>query len=164
MDQTFRPRSNYVWAGGSFILILLFIVNSFWVADSFAQISFELMISAALGVIVYLIWIKPKMVLEKDVIKVVNPFRTDLIAYSDILELETKWSLSIVHTHGKSRVWVAPATGKQRWIADKKFGWYGSGFPISDSKNIGTESMSASFDSVSGQAAYLIRERMKRAH
>jgi hypothetical protein len=164
MDQTFRPRSNYVWAGGSFILILLFIVNSFWVADSFAQISFELMISAALGVIVYLIWIKPKMVLEKDVIKVVNPFRTDLIAYSDILELETKWSLSIVHRHGKSRVWVAPATGKQRWIADKKFGWYGSGFPISDAKNIGMESMSASLDSVSGQAAYLIRERMKRAH
>jgi hypothetical protein len=164
MDQTFRPRSNYVWAGGSFILILLFIVNSFWVADSFAQISFELMISAALGVIVYLIWIKPKMVLEKDVIKVVNPFRTDLIAYSDILELETKWSLSIVHRHGKSRVWVAPATGKQRWIADKKFGWYGSGFPISDAKNIGMESMSASLDSVSGQAAYLIRERIKRAH
>ena len=105
-----------------------------------------------------------KMVLEKDVIKVVNPFRTDLIPYSDILELETKWSLSIVHTHGKSRVWVAPATGKQRWIADKKFGWYGSGFPISDAKNIGMESMSASLDSVSGQAAYLIRERIKRAH
>jgi hypothetical protein len=164
MDQTFRPRSNYVWAGCSFILILLFIVNSFWVADSFAQVSFELMISTALGMIVYLIWIKPKMVLEKDVIKVVNPFRTDLIPYSDILELETKWSLSIVHTHGKSRVWVAPATGKQRWIADKKFGWYGSGFPISDAKNIGMESMSASLDSVSGQAAYLIRERMKRAH
>lgn len=164
MDQTFRPRSNYVWAGCSFMLILLFIVNSFWVAESFAQVSFELMISTALGMIVYLIWIKPKMVLEKDVIKVVNPFRTDLIPYSDILELETKWSLSIVHRHGKSRVWVAPATGKQRWIADKKFGWYGSGFPISDAKNIGMESMSASLDSVSGQAAYLIRERMKRAH
>ena len=164
MDQTFRPRSNYVWAGCSFMMILLFIVNSFWVAESFAQVSFELMISAALGMIVYLIWIKPKMVLEKDVIKVVNPFRTDLIAYSDILELETKWSLSIVHTHGKSSVWVAPATGKQRWIADKKFGWYGSGFPISDAKNIGMESMSASLDSVSGQAAYLIRERIKRAH
>ena len=164
MDQTFRPRSNYVWAGCSFMLILLFIVNSFWVAESFAQVSFELMISTALGMIVYLIWIKPKMVLEKDVIKVVNPFRTDLIPYSDILELETKWSLSIVHRHGKSRVWVAPATGKQRWIADKKFGWYGSGFPISDAKNIGMESMSASLDSVSGQAAYLIRERIKRAH
>jgi transposase len=99
-----------------------------------------------------------------DAVEVVNPFRTELISYSDILELETKWSLAIIHTRGTSRVWVAPASGKQRWVAEKKFGWLGGGVPLSDSRSAGTESMSASLDSISGQAAYMIRERIKRSH
>jgi hypothetical protein len=153
-----------MWAGSSYILIAFFIINSFWVTESFAQISFELFICVILICIVYLIWIKPKIVLKEDVVEVVNPFRTESIAYKNILALETKWSLSIKHTQGVTRVWVAPATGKQRWIADKKFGWYASGFPLSEPKIVGTESMSASLDSVSGQAAYLIREKVRRAH
>jgi hypothetical protein len=102
--------------------------------------------------------------LSEDVIEVVNPFRTESISYKDVLDLETKWSLAIVHSRGKTKVWVAPATGKQRWIAEKKFGWYGGGLPLSESKSTGMESMSASLDSVSGQAAFLIRERIKRSH
>jgi len=87
-----------------------------------------------------------------------------LIAYSDVLELETKWSLAIIHSRGTTRVWVAPASGKQRWVAEKKFGWYTSGLASAESKHGGEETMSASLDSLSGQAAYMIRERMKRAH
>jgi hypothetical protein len=102
--------------------------------------------------------------LREDVIEVVNPLRTELIAYSDVLELETKWSLAIIHSRGTTRVWVAPASGKQRWVAEKKFGWYTSGLASAESKHRGEETMSASLDSLSGQAAYMIRERMKRAH
>jgi len=35
---------------------------------------------------------------------------------------------------------------------------------MSGSKAAGMESMSASLDSLSGQAAYMIRERIKRSH
>ncbi len=153
-----------MWAGSAYILIGFFVVNSFWVGESVAQTSFELFICVVLTYIVYLIWIKPKMVLKEDVVEVFNPLRTESIAYRNILALETKWSLSITHTQGVTRVWVAPATGKQRWIADKKFGWYASGLPLSEPKTIGHESMSVSLDSVSGQAAYLIRERLSRLH
>jgi hypothetical protein len=102
--------------------------------------------------------------LREDVIEVVNPLRTELIAYSDVLELETKWSLAIIHSRGTTRVWVAPASGKQRWVAEKKFGWISGNVPTSDSKSVGTEAMSASLDSMSGQVAYMIRERIKRSH
>jgi hypothetical protein len=61
-------------------------------------------------------------------------------------------------------VWVAPAGGKQRWIADKKFGWLGGNITSADNRNIGMESMSASLHSASGQAAYMIQERIKRIH
>lgn len=104
------------------------------------------------------------MVLRDDVIEVVNPLHTVLIPYRDVLDFETKWALKIVHSRGKTIVWVAPASGKRRWIGDKTFGWYGSNVPFSESGQIETEAMSESLNSFSGQAAYMIRERMKRLH
>ena len=164
MNETFRPRSNFVWAGVSFILIILFAANTFWVSENFAQTFFDLLLCFFLGVIVHLIWIKPKLVLRETEIEIVNPLRTELIAYGDILELQTKWTLAILHTRGSTKVWVAPVSGKRRWIADKKFGWYGSGLPLSESSHGEMEVVSESLNSFSGQAAYMIRERIKRIH
>jgi hypothetical protein len=104
------------------------------------------------------------MVLRDDHIEVVNPLSTVVIPYSDVVELNTKWTLTITHNRGQTKVWVAPAGGKQRWIADKKFGWLGSNIPLSQSKEIEMESMSASLHSFSGQAAYMIQERIRRIH
>jgi hypothetical protein len=164
MNETFRPRSNFVWAGTAYLLIVLFAVNTLWVISDNFQIVRDLVVCVILSVIVYIFWIKPKLVLRDDVIEVVNPFRTVLIAYSDVLDLETKWSLAIVHARGRTRVWVAPVSGKQRWIAEKKFGWISRNAPTAGFQSEGMESMSASLDSLSGQAAYMIRERIKRSH
>jgi hypothetical protein len=164
MNETFRPRSNFAWAATSYVLIALFAVNSLWVVEDNLQIIRDLFVCAILSVLVFFFWIKPKLILRADGIEVINPFRTELIAYSDVLDLETKWSLAIVHTGGRTRVWVAPASGKQRWVADKKFGWIGGNYTASGAKSEGMESMSASLDSLSGQAAYMIRERIKRLH
>ena len=164
MNETFRPRSNFVWAGSAYVLIILFGANSVLVGSNAMQTLVELGICAILCVVVYAIWIKPKMVMAVDTIEVVNPIRTQVIHYADVVDLETKWTLAIVHSGGTTRVWVAPATGKQRWIADKKFGWYASGLSFTQSKHGGEESMSSSLNSLSGQAAYMIRERIKRTH
>jgi hypothetical protein len=164
MNETFRPRSNFAWAGTSYVLIALFAANSLWVVDDNIQIMRDLVLCTILSFFVYIFWLRPKLVLRSDVIEIVNPLRTELIAYSDVLDLETKWSLAIIHTRGKSRVWVAPASGKQRWVAEKKFGWISGNVPSSDSRSDAMESMSASLDSLSGQAAYMIRERIKRSH
>lgn len=164
MLHTFRPRSNYVWAAISFLLILLFATNSILVLTNVMQTLVELTLCLVLATISYLIWIRPKMVLDQDCIRVINPLGREEIAYDDILDFETKWALTIVHRGGKTRVWVAPASGKRRWIADNTFGWYGRGVPMSGSSVDGAGTMSESLDSVSGQAAYLIRERMKRRH
>lgn len=164
VTETFRPRSNFAWAGAALILIFLFAANSVIVPTSTPQTLLDLLLSGLLAIIAYLIWIRPKLVLGPDGLQVVNPIRSELISYSDILELETKWALTIVHARGRTRVWVAPASGKRRWIADKTFGFYGSGVPMSESRSNDSEAMSASLNSLSGQAAYLIRERIKRLH
>lgn len=164
MNDSFRPKSNFVWAGVSFALLVLFVANGFLVVGFNAQTIVELLISCVLGSISYLFWIKPKMMLNTDGVVVVNPITTTLIPYGDILSLETKWTLTIIHKRGKTRVWVAPASGKRRWIANETFGMFGRGILTADNKNKESTVMSESLDSLSGQAAYLIREKMKRLH
>jgi len=164
MYETFRPRSNFVWAGISIALITLFAANSFFVNTSPLHIAFELLICVALIGISCAIWIKPKLVFRDNVMEVVNPLRTELIPYADVLELETQWALTIIHTRGKTTVWVAPASGKRRWIAEQRFGMLGSNVPLTESRHNHSGSMSGSLDSFSGQAAYMIRERIKRLH
>jgi hypothetical protein len=164
MYETFRPRSNFAWAGISILLICLFALNSFAVNDSALKISIELAICAALIAIACAIWIKPKLVFGNHALEVVNPFRTTSIAYKDVLELETQWALTITHTGGKTTVWVAPASGKRKWIAEQRFGMLGHNVPLSKSRHTQSETMSGSMDSFSGQAAYMIRERIKRLH
>jgi hypothetical protein len=164
MAETFRPKSNFVWAGISFLLLLLFAANSILILKNPTQRNIELLGCIVLGGFAYLIWIKPKLLLGDNEILVVNPWGSETIAYSDVIELETKWALKIVHARGKTRVWVAPASGKRRWIADTKFGFYGSSMPLSKSNSTDSGTMSESLDSLSGQAAYMIRERIKRLH
>ena len=164
MYETFRPRSNFVWAGISIVLICLFAGNSFAVNDNALQIAWELLICAVLIGITFAIWIKPKLVFREELMEVVNPLRTEIISYKDVLELDTQWALRITHTGGKVTVWVAPASGKRKWIAEKRFGMLGSNLPLSESRHNHSETMSGSLDSFSGQAAYMIRERIKRLH
>ena len=164
MDQIFRPKYNFLLAGVSYVLIFLFAANGFYVITSPLQTIIELGLCIALGVLTYVMWIRPKLMLMDDSISVVNPFKTELIPYSDIIELETKWTLAIIHRRGKTRVWVAPISGKRRWIADTTFGWYARGIPLSKTTQRDSQSMSESVNSLSGQAAYMIRERMKRIH
>jgi len=164
MYETFRPRSNLVWAVISILLICLFAGNSFVVNTNSLQIAFELLICLVLVGVCYAIWIKPKLIFRDEAIEVINPLNTELIPYDDVIELQTQWALRIIHTRGKTTVWVAPASGKRKWIAEKRFGMYSSNIPLSESRHNTSESMSGSLDSFSGQAAYMIRERIKRRH
>lgn len=164
MEETFRPRSNYAWAVASYLLLGLFTLNSIFVAEDAGQSIVEIGVSAILALVVYLIWLRPRLILTNTSVEVVNPIQSITIPYSEIEDLQTKWALTIVHAKGRTTAWVAPAGGKRRWIADQTFRWYGSGVPLTESRGGETDSMSASLDSYSGQAAYLIRERMKRSH
>lgn len=164
MDVTFRPKSNFAWAAVATVLISLFAANSILVGATTLQKIVELVFCFVLLVLTYLVWIRPKMVLKELAITVVNPFRTAVIPCNEVRDLETKWALVIVHDRGRTRVWVAPATGKRRWIADNTFRWYGRTIPMTEDPERDTQSMSESLASSSGQAAYMIREHLKKLH
>lgn len=112
----------------------------------------------------YALWIRPKIRFEEEGLVVVNPLTSVSIRYEDIIDLRTKWALQIEHKHGVTTAWVAPAGGKRRWIANETMKTYGSSIPLSGETPQKTEAASASMNSLSGQAAYTIREIMKRRH
>lgn len=132
--------------------------------DDSTVVMSELLIGGLIAFSAYALWIRPMLRFEQDLLVVVNPFTKTKIPYDDILNLDTKWALKITHKRGVTTAWVAPASGKRRWIADETFKTYGSSVPLAKDATSGTEASSSSMMSLSGQAAYTIREILKRRH
>ena len=164
MHLTYRPKSNLVWATVAFTLDAIFLVQAvFYPIPGDSEIV-NILVALALGFAAYGIWVRPKLVLRETDLVVVNPVSSKVIAYSAIEELGTKWALLIVHGGKTTRVWVAPASGKYRWIADSNQRWLFTGVPRSDKPYGDVTPMSQSGNSDSGVAARLIRERVEGLH
>lgn len=164
MIRIFQPKSNFAWAIATWLLVGLFAANSIMTQTEWTTVIGELMFGLIVSASAYLLWVRPKICFFEDRLIVVNPLTTITISYDDILELSTKWALRIRHKRGVTTVWVAPAGGKRRWIASETFKTYGSAVPLSGQSGNETEASSESMNSLSGQAAYTIREFAKRRH
>jgi hypothetical protein len=160
----FRPKGNLIWGGVALFFDALFLVQVVFYPAPNSNIAVDVATAAAFGAAASLLWIRPKLVLREHDLIVVNPVRTVEIAYSDISELETKWALLIHHGSKKTRVWVAPANGKQRWARDSTQRWSIDRLPTNDRNETEVTSISQSLNSDSGVAAHLIRERLKNRH
>jgi hypothetical protein len=160
MNTVFRPKGNLVWAGLAFVLDAIFLTQSIFYPTGAGIFVLDLAVAIFVAAAAYLLWVKPKLVLRENDLVVVNPFKKATIQYSTITELKTKWALQIHYSDTSIQVWVAPANGKGRWIADSTFRWRNNRVPLTEGKTIEHSSMSQSLGSDSGLAASLIRERM----
>lgn len=163
-DFVFRPKSNFAWAAVAIALDGLFMAQVILYPVENAVNWIEFGIGAAIAIGALLMWVRPKLVLNDDHLVVVNPIGQVAIAYKDIENLETKWSLRINHGGKQTRVWVAPANGKQRWISESARIWRFNRVPTSETITDEVTTVSASLGSDSGIAAALIRERIKGMH
>lgn len=163
-ENVFRPKGNFAWAIVALILDALFLVQVLLYPIEEANRTVELAIAGVVAAGAYLLWVRPKLVLNHDHLIVVNPLSRTVIAYKDINELETKWALLINHGGKQTRVWVAPANGKQRWISESARVWKFNRIPSSEIVTDEFTTASESLGSDSGIAAALIRERLKGLH
>lgn len=162
--QVFRPKSNLVWAGLALALDFLFIYQSVIYPIANTDLAVEIAVGAIVAVVVFLLWIRPKLIFTDKTLIVVNPLKTEKISYDEITNIETKWSLLIEHNGKSTRAWVAPANGKSSWIADSAFRWKNTRIPTTESRLDSLTPMSQSTKSDSGIAAQMIRNRMKDNH
>ena len=159
--EVFRPKSNYGFAAAALVLDGLFVVQGVAYPDG-TPLVVTLAIALAVAAAATLLWLRPKLVLGDTELKVVNPLSSRKIAYADIVELKTKWSLLIVHNAGSTRVWVAPTSGRVRWASSTGGNWKNrvGGAAVNDAVYSDMAPASDSVQSDSGLAALLIRRRM----
>jgi hypothetical protein len=160
----YRPKGNLAWGGVALTLIALFLTQAIFYPTESGDLFIDVAAAALIGSAATLLWIRPKLVLREKDLVVVNPFKSVVIDYSDITELETKWALLIHHGSSKTRVWVAPANGKQRWVRESTLRWGFERLPTSSTNENAVTSISQSLSSDSGVAAHLIRDRLKDVH
>jgi len=163
-NQVFRPKGNLGWAGVAFFLNTLFLVQALLYPSEGSILLLDLTASATVAFVVYIFWIRPKLVLKETSMVVVNPIKKVEINYSDITSLETKWALLVHHSDTKTRVWVAPANGRQRWVSDSVQRWSVGKFLQKEKTDSDFTSISQSTSSDSGLAYQLISERIKGIH
>ena len=161
---TYRPKGNIVWGSVALLLVGLDLTQAIFYATKDQNVWVDVLVAIAVALAAFAIWLRPKLVLHAEHMVVVNPIRTKTIAYRDIRELDTKWTLQVHHVGGSTRVWVAPANGKFRWIAESNQGRLSKKLPIIETNLVDVTSMSASHKSDSGVAAALIRERIEASH
>ena len=159
--EVFKPKSNYAFAAAALVLDGFFVAQSLYYPDG-SNLLVNCAVAAAVAAGAALLWLRPKLVLGETELRVVNPLSSRTIAYRDIVELKTKWSLQIVHNAGITRVWVAPTSGRVRWASSTAGNWrnrVGGAAQFS----AGFDELAPASDSVhsdSGLAALLIRRRM----
>jgi hypothetical protein len=160
----YRPKGNLAFGFVALGFVTIFMTQAIFYPAPRSNLVFDIAAAALIGFTATVIWIRPKLILDDKHLVVVNPFKTATIAYSDITELETKWALLIHHGESKTRVWVAPASGKQRWARDSTLRWGFDRIPTSERNEQAVTNISQSLNSDSGVAAHLIRERLKSQH
>jgi hypothetical protein len=162
--QIFRPKGNLAWAIFAFVLNALFLTQAIAYPAKGSVLAIDLGLGAVFATIAYVLWVRPKLILNEASLVVVNPLRTVEIAYRDITKLETKWALLLHHSGRKTRVFVAPANGKQRWIGESVQRWtVGKALQQEKAQHDFTP-VSQSTTSDSGVVYQLITERIKNLH
>ena len=160
----FRPKSNLVWAGVAIALDALFLAQAIFYPSAGENLVLDGVVALVLAVASYLLWIRPKVIFNPESLKVVNPFGSHVVSYRDIVELNTKWSLTIHHSTKSIRVWVAPTGGKFRWISDSTLRWNNSKLPKTEARLGEVVPVSETTNSDSGLLAQLIRARIDGKH
>lgn len=153
--QTFRPKSGYIFAGivGA-IFIGLFVVvltegNPEAIVASAGLCGFAC-VSA------WLIYIRPKLELFDEGLRIVNPLRTFTLGWEKVDAIDTKYALEIFTDGKKITVFAAPAPSRYHARKLKSQEVKGLGFKAGESIRAGDSPRSHS-----GVAAYLARTRLK---
>jgi hypothetical protein len=153
--QTFRPKSGYIFAGivgaifiGLFAVVL---VEGNWQATlasaglcSFACVS------------AWLIYIRPKLELFDEGMRVVNPLRTFTLGWESVDAIDTKYALEIFTDGKKITVFAAPAPSRYHARKMRVEDVKGLGFKAGESIRAGDSPRSHS-----GVAAHLARTKLK---
>lgn len=151
--ETFRPRSSYVWFGGVVILNTLFVAERF-TRGSVQAVAAGVFIAIGITVAGYLLFIRPKIDLYDEAIVITNLVHEDTVGWQDVIEIETRYSMSIVTKDRRIYAVAAPGPGRYQSRTVHRAEMMGIGMTNPDSIRAGDSPRTHS-----GVAAHISRLR-----
>lgn len=157
-DSVFHSRFNRVvaiviWALEAFVLV------SNVISGEFAEGPALVVVPVVLGaVLVYAVLWRPSVAVSADGVTLVNVLRTIVVPWPALIDVDTRFSLSLRTPGGTFSAWAAPAPGRAgAAVANRAERRHG---PHSPTPSIGGRARPGDLISTeSGEAAYMVRER-----
>jgi hypothetical protein len=109
--QIFRTRSGYVFAGLVFALCALLTATLWLTEDVQTAVSGSLW-AAAFVLAAYLIFIRPKIEIFDEGVIITNPFTSIAIGWHKVIDIDVRYSLTIVTPAKRISSWAAVAPGR----------------------------------------------------
>lgn len=154
-EETFRPTFGRGMAGA---VIGLCVFAALGVVPEGRDAMFDVWPGLGLvGVTAWTCYWHPKVVVTDGGIEVVNPLRTFDLPWSAVVDIETKWALTVRTSAGTIRAWAAPSPGRQILRSQQPQERRLAGLPKNSS---GRPSDLATTES--GAAAQIVRQRWLR--
>ena len=117
---TFRSRGGVILAASALVvsgaaLIWLGITDG---VAGLARWSWPLL---AMGWLVWLLYIRPKVVITEAFVEIVNPLRTHRVPWGDVSTVDSRYALTITTNSGTVlRAWAAPAPGARQALSTRR--------------------------------------------
>jgi hypothetical protein len=106
--EVFRPKTGFLLSGCALTLSALFIWSALLTQGLGAAIAW----SVAINALIYMIYIRPKIIYDNVKIVIINPWEEISIGWGDINLVDAKWCMNITSRHGRFSAWAAPAPSR----------------------------------------------------
>jgi len=157
--DSFHSRFNRILAVVAWALTLFALITSAIAGVLAPATAARIVLPLALvGLAAYAVLWRPRLVVDDDAVTVVNVLRTIVIPWSALIDVDTKFSLTLRTPNGRYSVWAAPAPGRTGVAmarrAERRHG------NQNQTAAMGNRSRPGDIVTTeSGEAAYLVRER-----
>lgn len=116
----FRPRGGVILAVLAIALCLAILI-SLVVTDGVAGLLAWSWPVVAFGWLAWLLYIRPSVTLTDGFVEIRNPLRTHRVPWGDIIDVESRYALSITTTDRRViRAWAAPAPGARQALGTRR--------------------------------------------
>lgn len=106
---TARPRSGWVFLGFTLLVTVSFLMAAFAPVRSSTPALATL--AVVVSAIAYIYFVAPRLVIDDEAIRVENSWRTHVVPWGALVEVETRFGLVLVTAQGTVHVQAAPSPG-----------------------------------------------------
>lgn len=153
---SYRPRTGAWWVGGVWALALGTTV-AYGVTSGVEAFVRALPWAVAVSVLAWMVFWMPRVDVDGEGVLVVNPLRTVRVPWPALIDVRTRYSLTLVTPSGEVKAWAAPGPGRHELASAGRQDL--AGLPASTYDSRGAVGLGDLLSAPSGVVAQHVRRR-----